>query len=276
MSKKITILMSALLVLCVITGIKPSAKQPNHFVLNGNALAETNGYEKEIGMNFENNQEIVTETNDKIGNILTNQTKEDQMYGSGKSFTLEKVSLKPNIAKNIAEEDKVVEETEKEESVTSQATTNESTTSQTTTTNKPASTETTNKEVSTEKTTENKTEYTKTNSNIISGFDPNASNVTYMGNFKLTAYCSCYSCSEGYGNNTATGRKAQANRTIAVDPSVIPYGTIVVIERNGVYYEYVAEDCGGAIKNNKIDVYFDSHSTACDFGVRYGNVYIVK
>jgi 3D (Asp-Asp-Asp) domain-containing protein len=97
-----------------------------------------------------------------------------------------------------------------------------------------------------------------------------------MGNFKLTAYCPCYSCSEGYGSNTASGARAQENRTIAVDPRVIPYGTIVVIERNGVFYEYVAEDCGGAIKNQKIDVFFNSHSAANNFGVRYGNVYIVK
>ena len=38
---------------------------------------------------------------------------------------------------------------------------------------------------------------------------------------------------------------------------------------------YVAEDCGGAIKGNRIDVYHDTHSEALDFGVQYAEVYLV-
>jgi 3D (Asp-Asp-Asp) domain-containing protein len=64
---------------------------------------------------------------------------------------------------------------------------------------------------------------------------------------------------------------AKANHTIAVDPSVIPYGTKVMI--NGIIY--TAEDCGGAIKGNRIDVYHDTHSEALDFGVQYAEVYLV-
>lgn len=36
-----------------------------------------------------------------------------------------------------------------------------------------------------------------------------------LGEFKITYYCPCLKCSEGYGNNTATGVKAQANHTVA-------------------------------------------------------------
>jgi 3D (Asp-Asp-Asp) domain-containing protein len=61
-------------------------------------------------------------------------------------------------------------------------------------------------------------------------------------------------------------------RTIAVDPKVIPYGSRVEI--NG--HVYVAEDCGGAIKNKRIDIYFDSHARCNQFGVQYADVYLVK
>ena len=57
-----------------------------------------------------------------------------------------------------------------------------------------------------------------------------------------------------YGRLTSTGAIAEEGRTVAVDPSIIPYGSIVLI--NGK--EYVAQDCGGAIKGNKIDIFVDS------------------
>lgn len=98
------------------------------------------------------------------------------------------------------------------------------------------------------------------------------SNLVYMGRFKLTAYCACYDCCEKSDGITASGTKAKQGRTIAVDPKQIPYGTKVVI--NG--HTYVAEDCGGSIKNNRIDIYMSSHKEALQFGVQYADVYIVK
>jgi 3D (Asp-Asp-Asp) domain-containing protein len=38
---------------------------------------------------------------------------------------------------------------------------------------------------------------------------------------------------------------------------------------------YCAEDCGGAIKGNKIDVYHESHEKAVEFGVQYADVFIL-
>lgn len=92
-----------------------------------------------------------------------------------------------------------------------------------------------------------------------------------LGRFKLTAYCSCKSCCGKSDGITATGTKAKQGRTIAVDPKQIPYGTKVVI--NG--HTYVAEDCGGSIKNNRIDIYMSSHKEALQFGVQYADVYII-
>ena len=83
--------------------------------------------------------------------------------------------------------------------------------------------------------------------------------------FHVTAYCGCYSCSEGYGTQTSTGVTAEAGRTIAVDPNVVPYGSKVQI--NG--HTYVAEDCGGAINGYEIDIYMDEHSSTDRFGSQY-------
>lgn len=93
-----------------------------------------------------------------------------------------------------------------------------------------------------------------------------------LGEFKLTAYCACSKCCGKSDGITATGTIATQGRTIAVDPRVIPYGAEVVI--NG--HTYVAEDTGGAIDNKRIDVFFDSHQVAWDFGVQYAEVFLVK
>ena len=90
-----------------------------------------------------------------------------------------------------------------------------------------------------------------------------------MGEFKLTAYCACEICCKGSADGiTATGTVPVQGRTIAVDQDVIPYGSEVMI--NGK--TYIAEDCGGAIIGNRIDIYFDSHEEANEFGVQYGKV----
>ena len=93
---------------------------------------------------------------------------------------------------------------------------------------------------------------------------------TYLGEFKITYYCGCTSCSDEWGTMTATGVTAKEGRTIAVDPKVIAYGTKVMI--NG--REYIAEDCGGAIKGNRIDIFVSDHERARKAGVDYFDVYI--
>lgn len=93
-----------------------------------------------------------------------------------------------------------------------------------------------------------------------------------MGEFKLTAYCPCEECSEGYGRETSTGRCARAGHTIAVDPSVINYGSKVRIGDN----IYVAEDCGGKVQGDHIDIFFDTHDEVDEFEVKYKNVWVVK
>lgn len=95
---------------------------------------------------------------------------------------------------------------------------------------------------------------------------------TNMGSFKLTFYCPCEICNGHSTGKTATGTLAAEGRSIAVDPSVIPLGSRVYIEGFGVF---IAEDTGGAIKNNKIDVFVSSHSRAYELGVKTANVYVL-
>lgn len=95
----------------------------------------------------------------------------------------------------------------------------------------------------------------------------------YLGKFTLTAYCNCKKCCGKWsGGPTAIGKMPKEGRTIAVDPKVIPLGSKISI--NGK--TYTAEDTGSAIKNKKIDIYFDSHSEAWNFGKQKAKVYLVK
>lgn len=95
-----------------------------------------------------------------------------------------------------------------------------------------------------------------------------------LGKYVITAYCTCRICCGVYsgGNRTASGTVPTTNRTIAVDTSVIPFGTRVVI--NGQIY--VAEDRGGAIKGKRIDMFFYTHKEALRWGRRTMEVFLAE
>ena len=102
----------------------------------------------------------------------------------------------------------------------------------------------------------------------------------HVGTCEITAYCTCVKCcgiwsaehpsriGTGYVQKTATGTVPTAGRTVAVDPKVIPLGSIVMI--NGV--SYIAEDTGNAVKGKVIDIYFADHSEAVKFGRQTADV----
>lgn len=76
---------------------------------------------------------------------------------------------------------------------------------------------------------------------------------------------------------TSTGTYCRVG-AIAVDPKVIPYGTRMYIVTNDGKYIYgiaVAEDCGGSIKGNRVDLYFDTTDECWDFGIRDATVYFL-
>lgn len=89
--------------------------------------------------------------------------------------------------------------------------------------------------------------------------------------YKVTGYCACKKCCGKTNGITASGTQATAGRTVAAS-SQFSFGTKLSI--NGT--TYTVEDRGGAIKGNKIDVYFNTHAEALAWGVKYLPVEVVE
>ena len=107
---------------------------------------------------------------------------------------------------------------------------------------------------------------------IIEIVEPAPKQETIQMEALATAYCGCVQCCGKSDCITATGTRATEGRTIAADPRVIPYGTHVLIDG----HEYIVEDCGGAINGNRIDIYFESHADALQFGVQTVTIEILQ
>jgi len=67
---------------------------------------------------------------------------------------------------------------------------------------------------------------------------------------------------QGTDDKTATGKTVYEG-VIAVDPKIIPLGSEVEIKGIG---KFIAEDTGGKIKGNRVDIYFNEKEDAKDFG----------
>lgn len=152
-----------------------------------------------------------------------------------------------------------------EEQTTTEATSTTSTTISTTTTTMPTTTTKTTKVEQTSKV---------------------ATQGKLIGRFKITVYCSCAKCCGKYAYNRpvdsngnvivkgASGRVLIPHYSIATDPRVIPSGKEVIL--NGKVYR--ADDTGGAVKGNVIDIYAGTnHQEAMNFAYamdsQYANVY---
>ncbi len=93
---------------------------------------------------------------------------------------------------------------------------------------------------------------------------------------KLDCVATAYSCN-GKPGITYSGTPARIG-AIAVDPTVIPLGTRMYVVTNDGEYIYgicTAEDIGGSIKGNKVDLYFNTFDECWIFGVRDCTVYIL-
>jgi len=91
--------------------------------------------------------------------------------------------------------------------------------------------------------------------------------------YEVTAYCACEICCKGSADGiNAAGTKPIEGRSVAADRS-LPIGTRLWIEGIG---ERIVDDRGEAIKGKRLDIYFDSHQDALDFGRQWLEVAIIE
>ncbi len=87
-----------------------------------------------------------------------------------------------------------------------------------------------------------------------------------LGTFSLTFYVP----DAQWGYNTATGERPVHLGTCAVDPRVIPYGSVIkIVGNNGQTIILRANDCGGGIKGNKIDIFWDTAIASVSDGYKW-------
>ena len=97
----------------------------------------------------------------------------------------------------------------------------------------------------------------------------NADYGSFLGSFKLTAYCSCpICCGPWSGGPTASGKMPTEDHTVAM--AGLPFGTQLII--NGEVY--TVEDRGTPYGH--VDIYMNDHQQALQFGVQYADVYLKK
>ena len=100
---------------------------------------------------------------------------------------------------------------------------------------------------------------------------PNGKNAKRVIVMQATAY------DPTAGSKTAMGTRARVG-AVAVDPKVIPLGSKLYIESMDGFPTYgyaTAEDTGGAIKGNRIDLFYNSNAEANRFGRRNVKVYVL-
>lgn len=112
--------------------------------------------------------------------------------------------------------------------------------------------------------------------------NPDGTITTRQGTYEIvdvitmeaSAYCPCEICCGIYASGyTADGSKATAMHTVATSDDYA-FGTLMYIP----YFDNVfeVEDRGGAIQDNRIDIYYDTHEEALIFGRHTITVYIIR
>jgi len=102
---------------------------------------------------------------------------------------------------------------------------------------------------------------------------------TYTVKQVISVSATAYYPWRGYGQKNASGKVARPG-TIAVDPKVIPLGSrVFVVAADGsswIYGYAIAEDTGGVVKGNIIDLLLMSKAECIKFGRRKATVYVLE
>ena len=97
-----------------------------------------------------------------------------------------------------------------------------------------------------------------------------------LGTFTTTGYDACVQCCGNTLGITASGTHVHYDEdgetTCAVDTSVIPFGTRLLINDR----VYVAEDRGSAVIGNHVDLYFPTHQEAYEYATQYVEVFVIQ
>lgn len=106
--------------------------------------------------------------------------------------------------------------------------------------------------------------------NLVEGITPKVTTLN------ASAYCACVKCCGKTNGITASGAKASAWYTVAAGKGY-PIGTVIYIPAlsgtaNGGWF--VVQDRGGAISNNKLDIFVGSHGEALQFGRKNLECYV--
>lgn len=94
---------------------------------------------------------------------------------------------------------------------------------------------------------------------------------------RVTAYCPCPRCCGQYSDGyTANGHRIeQGDRFVAADPKY-GFGTQMIIEGYNDGKPVEVLDRGGVIKGDRLDVFFNCHDQALEWGVQYVDVRILR
>ena len=90
---------------------------------------------------------------------------------------------------------------------------------------------------------------------------------------RVTAYCPCKKCCGRYADGiTASGYKIRPQDSLVAADKKYPFGTEIIIAGYDNGEPVKVLDRGGAIRGNRLDVLFNSHRQAQEWGVRYLDV----
>jgi len=94
--------------------------------------------------------------------------------------------------------------------------------------------------------------------------------------FRVTAYCPCKICCQKYADGiTASGHKIQSGDKFVAAPKEYPFGTRMQIHGYSDSI-VIVQDRGGAIKGNRLDVFFPTHKEALEWGIKMVEVRVYQ